>query len=290
MKLVIALLFLSFHFTHLAQDSIHYPKRIALVAGSNVLLGGGSVTMLSAVWYKNYPKSSFHFFNDGADWLQMDKVGHTYTAYQLSKAEFEAWRWAGLSNKKATFLSAGIAWGYQFSVEILDGLSAEWGFSVPDLCANTTGVGLFMFQQLAFKEQRIFLKYSYKSSPYAQLRPGTLGSNFPEKLLKDYNAQSYWLSASPGVFMQDSKFPKWLQFSVGYSADAKLKGAENIYTASNGFTYHASREWGLSVDIDFSKLPIKQPWLRKGLSVLNAIKVPFPSVYWRNGVCYVGML
>ena len=290
MKLAVAVFFLSFHFVYFAQDSIRYPKRIALVAGSNALLGGGSVALLSAVWYNNYPKSDFHFFNDGADWLQMDKVGHCYTAYQLSKAEYEAWRWAGLSSKKATYLSAGIAWGYQFSVEILDGFSAEWGFSVPDLCANTTGVGLFMAQQLAFKEQRIFLKYSYKSSPYAAIRPNTLGSNLQEKLLKDYNAQSYWLSASPGVFWKNSTFPKWLQFSIGYSIDSKLKGDQNIYTASNGFTYHAHRELGLSLDIDFSRLPIKKPWLKKGLSVLNAVKVPFPAVYWRNGICYIGML
>lgn len=146
--MALAFLFLSFHFVHLAQDSIRYPKRIALVAGSNLALGGGSVALLSAVWYSDYPKSDFHFFNDGSNWLQMDKVGHAYTAYQLSKAEFEAWRWAGLSNNKATYLSSGIAWGYQFSVEVLDGVSSEWGFSVPDLCANTAGIGLFMAQQL----------------------------------------------------------------------------------------------------------------------------------------------
>jgi hypothetical protein len=115
-----------------------------------------------------------------------------------------------------------------------------------------------------------------------------LGSTFPEKLLKDYNAQSYWLSASPGAFMKDSKFPKWLQLSVGYSADAKLKGDENFYTL-DGFTYEAKREWALSLDIDWSKLPVKKPWLRKSLGVLNAVKLPFPSVYWRGGVCYVGM-
>ena len=109
-----------------------------------------------------------------------------------------------------------------------------------------------------------------------------------EKLLKDYNAQSYWLSFSPSFPRVGVDWPKWLQLSVGYSADAKLKGDENFYTV-DGFTYEAKREWALSLDIDWTRLPIKKPWLRKSLGVLNAVKLPFPSVYWRDGVCYVGM-
>jgi len=259
------------------------------VAGANAAIGGGSVLLLNQVWYKDYPKSKLHLYNDGATWMQMDKVGHAYTAYQLCRAEHTAWRWTGMSNKNAALLSSGIVWAGQFSVEILDGLSAEWGFSVLDLAANTAGVGLFLGQQLAFKEQRFHLKYGYKGSPYAELRPNALGSTFPEKLLKDYNAQSYWLSFSPNLGFNNILVPDWLQLSVGYSADAKLRGDDNVYTI-DGFTYEAKREWALSLDIDWSKLPIKKPWLRKSLGVLNAIKLPFPSVYWRNGVCYVGML
>ena len=171
----------------------------------------------------------------------------------------------------------------------MDGYSQEWGFSVPDLVANTAGVGLFLGQQLGYGEQHYYLKYCYKPSPYAALRPNTLGSDLPEKLLKDYNAQSYWLSFSPRIAINQKNWPEWLQLSVGYSADAKLKGDANLYSI-DGFTYRAQREWGLSLDIDWSKLPVKKPWLKKSLGVLNAVKVPFPAVYWRNGVCYVGMM
>lgn len=285
-----ALIFALFwsHLLSAQTDSTPSRKRLYAVAGTNALIGGGSVVLLNEVWYKDYPKSKFHFFNDGATWLQMDKVGHAYTAFQLCRTEQAAWQWAGLSNKRSAWISSGIVWSYQFAVEMLDGTSQEWGFSVPDLCANTAGIGLFLGQQLGFGEQRIFLKYGYKASPYAALRPGTLGSTFPEQLLKDYNAQSYWLSFSPRIAVNDHFWPNWLQLSVGYSADAKLKGDENRYTI-NGFTYEAHREWALSLDVNWSKLPIKKPWLRKSLGVLNAVKLPFPAVYWRNGVCYVGM-
>lgn len=265
-------------------------KRSYWVAGTDLALGGGSVALLSAVWYNEYPKSKFHTFNDSNEWLYMDKFGHGYTAYKLSTVNYAAWRWARMPKQKATILSGGIAWTYQLSVEVLDGFSAEWGFSWADLTANTAGVGLFIGQQLGWDEQRFQLKFGYKPSPYAMIRPNTLGSNFSERLLKDYNAQSYWLCVAPGTFFKESKFPKWIQIGFGYSIDAKLNGDSNTYTDLNtGKTYFAKQEYAISLDLDWSQLPIKRPWLKKLLKPLNAIKIPFPAVFWRNGVCYFGM-
>lgn len=273
-----------------AQQDSSWNKRSYWVAGTNVALGGGSIALLSAVWYQGYPKSSFHTFDDSKEWMYMDKFGHAYTAYQLSMAEYAAWRWARMPRKKAVWISGGIAWTYQLSVEVLDGFSAEWGFSVADLTANTFGSALFVGQQLGWDEQRFQLKFGYKSSPYAKIRPNTLGSNFPERLLKDYNAQSYWLCVAPGTFFKESSFPKWIQIGFGYSIDAKLHGYDNSYTDVNsGRTYFAKQEYAISLDIDWSQIPVKKPWLRKVLKPLNTIKIPFPAVFWRNGVCYFGM-
>ena len=271
------------------QDST-WNKRSWAVTAANSVIGGGSVVVLNSVWYADYPRTNFHVFNDSKNWLYMDKIGHAYASYQLSQSEYAAWKWARLPRKKAVWLSGGIAFSYLLSVEILDAFSAEWGFSPADLTANTIGAGLFVSQQLIWDEQRIHLKFGYKPSNYAALRPNTLGSNFQERLLKDYNAQSYWLAASPGLFFKDDLgFPKWLQLSVGYSIDQKLKGDENEFSI-NGFTYIAQPEFAVSLDIDWNKLPIKRKWIKKCLQPLNAIKFPFPAVYWRNGVCYVGLL
>ncbi len=289
MKSVIVF-FLFFALNGYSQQDSLWNKRSWLVTGSNIGIGGGSVLLLNSVWYADYPRSNFHVFNDSKNWLYMDKIGHSYAAYQLSKSEYAAWRWAGLPRKKAIWLSGGIAFSYLLSVEVLDAFSAEWGFSPADLAANTVGSGLFVSQQLLWDSQRIHLKFGYKPSNYAALRPNTLGSNFQERLLKDYNAQSYWLSSSPALFFnEDCRFPKWLQVAFGYSIDQKLKGDQDEFTL-NGFTYQAQPEFAFSLDIDWSKLPIKRAWIKKCLSPLNAIKFPFPAVYWRNGVCYVGLL
>lgn len=272
-----------------SQSDSSWNKRSWMVTGANVAIGGGSIVLLNTVWYKDYPKSDFHLFNDANEWLQMDKLGHSYTAYLLSNAEYAAWRWAKLPRKKAIWLSGGIAWTYQLSVEVMDGYSAQWGFSLADVTANTLGAGLFIGQQLAWDQQRIQLKFGYNPSPYAAVRPNVLGSNFTESLLKDYNAQSYWMCVAPGSFFSESKFPKWLQIGVGYSIDGKINGELNTVTL-NEIKYSAYREWAISLDIDWAQLPIKRKWVKNALKPLNAVKIPFPSVYWRNGVCYVGIM
>lgn len=286
---LLCLFFVAFSVSAQLADTT-WNKRSYWVAGTELALGGGSVALLSAVWYQEYPKSKFHSFNDSNEWLYMDKLGHSYTAYKLSMVNYAAWRWARMPKKKATLLSGGIAWTYQLSVEVLDGFSAEWGFSWADLTANTAGIGLFIGQQLGWDEQRFQLKFGYKPSSYAAIRPNTLGSNFSERLLKDYNAQSYWLCVAPGTFFRESKFPKWIQIGFGYSIDAKLNGDSNTYLDLNtGKTYFAKQEYAISLDLDWSQLPIKKPWLKKLLKPLNTIKIPFPAVFWRNGVCYFGM-
>jgi hypothetical protein len=37
----------------------------------------GALVGLNQLWYADYARSDFHFINDNAEWLQMDK-GRTY--------------------------------------------------------------------------------------------------------------------------------------------------------------------------------------------------------------------
>jgi len=261
--------------------------RRKVVSGSVIGAGwAGSMSLLYKVWYKKSDQSSFHTFNDGDLWLQMDKAGHSYTAYQISSLTNGMLEWSGCSNRNAALLGAGIGLGYQTTLEVFDGLSSDWGFSWYDMSANLIGSGLFATQELIWKEQRILPKFSYHSTAFAALRPEVLGSTFGERLLKDYNGQTYWLSFSPFQYFKHSKVPKWVCFSVGYSAHEKLKGDAETYTASNGTVYHAQREWLLSMDIDFSMIPAKRPFVKKALKQLNYLKIPFPALMLRNGVLH----
>lgn len=65
-----------------------------------------STTMIGlySAWYKDYPQSGFHSFNDWPEWKQVDKVGHFYSAYIESRASMELWRWTGIERKKRIWI------------------------------------------------------------------------------------------------------------------------------------------------------------------------------------------
>lgn len=261
-------------------------KRIIGISITSGTIWSGTMLGLSQVWYKDVEKAKWHSFDDSRNWLQMDKAGHFYTANKIANLTGNMYRWAGASNTQQSWIGFGYSLGYQMTLEMLDAYSAEWGFSWSDAGANLAGSASYLGQQLLWKEQRIIPKFSYSNSPYAALRPEVLGSNFPERLLKDYNGQTYWLSVSLGSFFTDSKIPKWLCFSFGYSADAKLIGDNEYFeyvTNDQLIQLHSSREYLFSFDVDFSKLEIRRSWLKKVVNQLNYLKVPFPALHLQNG-------
>lgn len=265
------------------SDSIHKGRTITVASGISTVWAG-SIIGLSQVWYSDANKTSFHFFDDSKNWLQMDKAGHIYAANKISNLTGDLFLWSGMKNKHAAWTGFGVGVGYQLSFELLDAHSSEWGFSWSDIGANVLGSSVYLAQQLTWKEQRILLKFSAHPTEYAQYRPEVLGSSFGERLLKDYNGQTYWLSASPGTFMKNGGFPKWLCFSVGYSVDEKLVGDQEHYSYSGDLSpnsikeFNSKRELLFSLDIDFSQFDIKRPWLRAIVKQFNYLKLPFPAL------------
>lgn len=259
-------------------DSLH-KGRVAAVSSGIGVLWAGSMTALHQVWYKGVPKTKWHSFNDASNWMQMDKAGHVYTAYQLNARCTDLFQWSGLKPTPSILLGSGVSLGYQTTLEFLDAYSADWGFSWGDVLANGIGTGFYAFQEALWHEERFIPKFSYYPTAYARVRPEILGSSFGESVLKDYNGQSYWLSISPGKFLKNSSFPKWICFSVGYSVDEKLKGDADTYVDMHyGTVYQAKREFLFSLDVDFSSIPVRKPWLKTLLSQINYLKVPFPTL------------
>lgn len=265
-------------------SSSPHKGRIIGVSTSIGSVWTGSMIGLAYIWYPDGASQNFQFYDDSRNWLQMDKVGHLYTAYQLNKLTSGLYRWSGVSQSKATWIGFGISMGYQTTLEVLDGFSGTWGWSWADFGSNALGSAMYTTQELVWKEQRILPKFSYSPTPFAAVRPEVLGSSFAESLLKDYNGQTYWLSFSPGTFFPKSGIPKWACLSFGYSAHEKLVGSEpTYYDAFSNTTYREQREFLFSLDIDFSKIPIKRQWLRTIVRQLNYLKIPFPALIFRDG-------
>ena len=274
------------------DSSTLFKKRLSLVTKLQTLGYGGSLLALNQAWYANYPRSSFHFYNDGGEWLKMDKVGHAYTAYLLSRIGHTSWQWAGASPKKAILYASLTGIGYQTIIETLDGFSSQWGWSWNDMAANTLGTGIWASQQWAWGTQKIRLKFSAHYNKYTdpQLEARTnqyFGSFLPERLLKDYNAQTYWLSANVHSFLPQTPAPKWLNIAIGYGAENMFGGYKNSWTTSTAFIDRPDikryPQWYLSLDVDFEKIPTKNKAVKSLLFVLNAIKFPAPTLLLSNG-------
>lgn len=268
-----------------ASDTLSPPlikKRLTIIVGSEILLHGGSTIYLNELWYKNYPRSTFHFFNDNAEWLQMDKAGHFITSYYIGKIGIDLLKWSGLSHRKAVWYGGLLGSVYQLTIEGLDAFSTQWGFSTGDVLANTMGSGLLIAQELNWREQRACLKYSFRKSPYASYRPDALGKSLYEQIIKDYNGQTYWLSVNIASFLRnDIRFPRWLNIAVGYGADG-MTGARNNNIPAEAQSIPRNRQFYLSLDADLNRLKIKHPLLKVLIGSIGFLKVPFPAL------CYSG--
>lgn len=270
-----------------AQDSLsNKATKKWVLGGVQVGLWGGSFYALNNAWYANYPKAKFHLYNDWKEWQQMDKLGHVWSTYQISRHTSNIWQWAGLEKEKAIWVGAISGMAYLSVIEILDGYSDKWGFSIPDVLANTTGAGLFLGQELLWKEQRVSLKLSYSPYQYGNLKyraDQLFGSGDVERLLKDYNGQIIWASINLKSFMPDAKIPKWLNLAVGYNARTMLGGYENKWEDQSGNMIYRTdikryKRFLLSLDIDLTKIETKNKTLKTIYSIVNVLKVPAPAI------------
>ncbi len=243
-------------------------------------ISAGTLTLigLNQLWYADYPRTSFHVVNDNNQWLQMDKIGHMMTSYYVGKVGMEMLDWAGESKNNQLIYGATLGFTFLTAVEVLDGFSKEWGFSMGDLIANASGTGLLVGQELLWNEQRIGLKFSFHNTKYAAMRPEVLGSNFLEQTIKDYNGQTYWLSANIWSFNKNSNFPKWLNIAFGYGADGLLSGTKEISTTVTLPEQQRYRQFYLSLDLDLTKIKTRSKLLKTVFSAINFIKIPAPTI------------
>lgn len=274
-------------------DSLNI-KRASLAISSQAVASVGSISALQVAWYSDYQSGRFHFFNDWNGWLQMDKFAHATAAYQISHQLFHINRWTGMKERNAVWLAGGLGFSFQLAVEVMDGFSAGWGFSNSDLLFNTIGTGLFIGQQFGWSEQRIKLKYSFWPSgltklpdPEGRRARNLYGTGIHEQWLKDYNAQTFWLSANIWSLVgKPNAFPKWINLALGYSTRGVLGAESNTWQFEDSpaiitSTRPRERQVLLSLDLETEhlKLPKALIWIKP---IFGVIKIPFPALEWND--------
>jgi hypothetical protein len=267
--------------------------------GAGTYIGGSYVLYQS--WYKDFPRSSFHFFNDFLEWQQVDKAGHIYSSYAQARLISQGFRWTGLDIEKSNQYAMWSSLLFQTTVEVMDGFSSEWGFSWSDMGANIIGLGVYGLQEALWQEQRISIKFSSFPKSYpsaAQSSAGLInlqdrtndlyGTHLLERILKDYNSSTYWASVNVRSFITESALPYWLNIAVGYGSDNLYGGFDNHWmqdgrTITLDLTaYPRIRQYYLSLDIDTSRIKTNSKFLRTLLDIVNLIKVPLPTFEYNS--------
>ena len=258
------------------SDTLNKKRRNAVII-TEATLGATTLIGLNQLWYNDYESSPFHTLNDNGEWNQMDKIGHVITSYHVGRLGADVLNWSGVRQKDQLIYGATLGFTFLTVVEVFDGFSEEWGFSWGDMAANAAGTGLYVGQELLWEEQRVALKYSFHKTKYASIRPEILGENLLEQSLKDYNGQTFWLSANIHSFFKNSKTPKWLNVAFGYGADGMLTG----FDEPNSLEFPDQdriRQYYLSLDIDLTRIKTRSRVLSSLFNVVNFVKIPSPTI------------
>jgi len=250
-----------------------------------LIIYGISLLVVSQWWYTH--PSPFHFFDDATEWMGLDKVGHWFTSFQVSL--LSVWLFSERSKPGSKPEAHWAIGGFimMLPIEIMDGFSANYGASVFDLMANLAGsVSAFALLKLKVTET-IYPKFSFHFTSYAILRPQLLGATWPQRILKDYNGQTYWISIRfkdvPGL----SVMPAWLLFSIGYGVDGLLGGHDNKADQPGervvDFSYITrANKIVLSLDLDGTSVRVGNKYINYLLNVSRCVKIPAPAVEFNS--------
>ena len=262
------------------SDTLNKKRRTSVYI-TEAALGAATLIGLNEAWYAQYERSGFHSLNDNAQWMQMDKFGHAFSAYYIGKMGMDALAWAGETKKNQLIYGATLGFVFLTAIEVLDGFSEEWGFSTGDVMANAFGTGLLIGQELLWNEQRIQMKFSFQHTSYADNNPDKLGSTRLQQVLKDYNGQTYWFSVNLWSFSKESKIPKWLNVAVGYGANGLPEGSYD-YATLPAQPIESYRQFFASIDVDLTKINTNSAFLKTVFNVFNFIKIPAPGIEYRS--------
>src|SRR5690606_12717569 len=95
--------------------------------------------MFYYLWYAKAQLGGFHFFDDSMGWQGIDKCGLFLFSFHACFT-FGFWlRISGVPRAKASGTAFLLGFMVMFPIEVWDGFSNAWGFSLTDILANTTG-------------------------------------------------------------------------------------------------------------------------------------------------------
>jgi hypothetical protein len=249
-----------------AQDTSEVkPVRLAIVSGLTL----GTVIPVHIyqqnAWWQG-PRAPFRFENDWVYALNVDKLGHMYAGYLLSRVFRYSLEWSGFSEHTSTFYGSVLGLSYQMYVEVEDGFHRVYGFSPGDAFFNMIGAAIPLAQWTFPVLRNFTLKYSYwPSTGYENELKAGQGKAF----LDDYQGTTVWLAMDPHFLMGNrlsDAVPPWLGLAFGV-------GARDLNESGGG-----RRQATISLDYNFSRIETESRFLHAVLTVVDFFHLPAPGI------------
>lgn len=262
-------------------ESLGQPERRALAGATFVAANAGLFVYFKRAWWSGEKAENFFFRPDwDENFRDQDKFGHFLGGYHLARIGDALLRASCVSEPKAIAIAAAYATLFQLQIEIFDGMYDKYGFSYPDLIANTSGMALAVAQHYHPKLQAFKPTISYW--PTQALRNGKNGELRPSL---DYAGQTYWISTDVKALLPEDKkryWPSVVRVSVGHSITDWIE-------PNTGGNLRAQRKILLSLDLDADKLPGDNPTWNRVKHTLSFIRFPAPALQITPDLKVIGL-
>ncbi|MEJ2647169.1 MAG: DUF2279 domain-containing protein [Sedimentisphaerales bacterium] len=189
-----------------------WPRRKKMIAFNTAAV---TATMVIGAASWDYYSSSFRFKNEGwldpdTDYGGADKFGHAFGGYALTSVYNTIYKDFGYSDKQAIAYGALSSWALLTLVEVGDGFSKDYGFSIQDEAFNTAGVGLSYLRHRYPALADIF-DYRLEWVPSKVFRSGDADP------FTDYEGQKYLVALKPdGILKTDNSLLKAIELDFGF--------------------------------------------------------------------------
>ncbi len=254
-------------------------RKLAIIGGVTAVGLLSTYIYIQEVWWKDQ-QTSFHIDHD-KDYVyakNMDKAAHFIGGVMTAQVMKASFYWAGMKPIPAYLYAGAMGTALQLIIEVKDGFSPTYGFSVGDVLAGSAGSFIPLLKYHFPKSHAVNIKLSYfrKHTYYYDVNPKA-------NVVDDYMNQTYWLALSLNDWLPknsafEKAWPDFLTITGGFSIDDTW----NRYYTGVSLPEDKGKghyEYLISLDIDWRKILPQNRNLTKALSdALNYVKLPLPAL------------
>jgi len=228
-------------------------KNAAVIGGITTIVGYYGANN----WWEDGFSGSFRTVDEGGFGQDTyaggaDKAGHIYFTYTGSRLLTRAFEAIGNDPGHALRLGAWTSFGVMTGVEVIDGMSKQFRFSMEDAVANAAGAAFGVLMEVYPRIDALLdFRLLYQRSDDAR----RIGGTDP---LADYSGQTYLLALKADGIPRLREVPavRYLELLVGYNTRG--------YEPNDGTMYDPHRRIYYGIGINLSRL-LSDTVFRRGL-------------------------